>query len=86
MDRYLIETTHTKEDCLRILDMVLSYGFITHYDWGCEDGTHKGWAVVEANSSEEALLSVPPLVREKAQVIKLKRYSPEMIQSFHEKM
>ncbi|MDO8549457.1 MAG: hypothetical protein Q7S39_04790 [Ignavibacteria bacterium] len=86
MNRYLIETTHTKEDCLHVLDLVLAHGFITHYDWGCEEGIHTGWAVVEADSSAEALLSVPPFIREKARAIKLKKYSPEVIQSFHEQM
>jgi hypothetical protein len=56
MNRYLIETTHTKEDCLHTLDLILAHGFITHYDWGCEDGLHTGWAIVEADSREEALL------------------------------
>ena len=86
MNRYLIETTHTKEDCLHVLDLILAHGFITHYDWGCEDGIHTGWAIVEAENSSEALLSVPPLIRDKARAIKLKKFSPEVIQSFHEQM
>lgn len=83
MNRYLIETTHTKEDCLQVLDMIAAHGFITHYDWGCGDGLHKGWAIIEADSSTEALLSVPPLVRNKAQVIKLNKFSPEVIETLH---
>jgi hypothetical protein len=86
MNRYLIETTHTKQDCLHAYDLVLAHGFITHYDWGCEQGIHKGWAVIEADNSSEALLSVPPLIRDKALVVKLKKFSPEEIQSFHEQM
>ena len=86
MDRYLIETTHTKEDCLHVLDLILAHGFITHYDWGCAEGIHKGWVIVEADSSSEALLSVPPLIRDKATVIKLNKYSPQQLQSFHEQM
>jgi hypothetical protein len=86
MDRYLIETAHTKEDCLHALDLILAHGFITHYDWGCKVGIHKGWVIVEADSSSEALLSVPPLIRDKATVIKLNKYSPEEIQVFHEQM
>jgi hypothetical protein len=86
MNKYLIETTHTKEDCLHVLDLILAYGFITHYDWGCEDGVHMGWAIVEADSNSEALLSVPPLIRDKARAVKLKKFTPEIIQSFHEKM
>jgi len=83
MDRYLIESTHSKEDCLHALDLILAHGYITHYDWGCEDGIHTGWAIVEADSNSEALLSVPPLIRDKARAVKLKKFSPEVIQSLH---
>ncbi|HVO73155.1 MAG TPA: hypothetical protein VMT35_03965 [Ignavibacteriaceae bacterium] len=86
MDRYLIETTHTKEDCLHVLDLILAHGFITHYDWGCDDGVHTGWAIVEADSRSEALLSVPPLIRNKARAVKIRKFSPEIIQSFHKQM
>jgi len=86
MNRYLIETSHTLEDCLHVLDLILAHGFITHYDWGCEDGIHTGWAIVEADNTAEALLSVPPLVRNKARAVKLNKFSPADIQSIHEQM
>ena len=85
MDRYLIETSHTAEDCVHVLDQVLSHGYITHYDWGCLDGVHMGWVIIEAESHAEALLSVPPLIRNKARAIKLNKFSPEEIQCLHNK-
>jgi len=83
MNRYLIESTHAKEDCLKVLENFAAYGHITHFDWGCENGVCAGWAIIEADNIEEALLSVPPLVRDKTRVVKLSKFSPETIQQFH---
>jgi hypothetical protein len=86
MERYMIESSHDREDCLHVLDEFVVYGHITHFDWGCENGVCKGWAIVEADSPEEALLCVPALVRNKATVTKLSKFSPEKIQEFHEEL
>mgnify|MGYP006969353332 CR=1 FL=1 len=67
MDRYMIESFHDRDDCLHVLDEFVVYGHITHFEWGCENGMCKGWAVVEADSSEEALLSVPSNGTQKSQ-------------------
>jgi hypothetical protein len=83
MNRYLIESEHTKEDCVRVLDLIVASGYITHYDWGCETGVHTGWVIVEADSEEEALLSVPSIIRSKARAIKLNKFTPQIIESFH---
>jgi hypothetical protein len=83
MNRYLVESTHTKDECFHTLELVVAHGHITHYDWGCEVGVHTGWVIVEADSPEEALLSVPSLLRDKARAIKLTKFTPQIIQSFH---
>ncbi len=85
MNRYLIESNHTDEECLRALDMIMAYGHITHFEWGCEAGTHSGWAIVEAESDQEAILMLPPLLRNVSRVVRLRKYTPEMIKKFHEK-
>ncbi len=79
MDRYLIETPHTDEDCQRLIDNVYAMGYIYHFDWGCDAGVHCGWAIIEAEDEEQARLAVPSLVRNKARVIKLKKYTPETL-------
>lgn len=79
MDRYLIETPHTDEDCHRLIDNVYAMGYIYHFDWGCDAGVHCGWAIIEAEDEEQARLAVPSLVRNKARVIKLKKYTPETL-------
>ena len=84
MNKYLVETTHNREDCLHILDQFVAYGHITHFEWGCESGICSGWAFIDAESEEQALYSVPALLREKAKVVKLSKFTPEKIQEFHE--
>ncbi len=83
MNRYLVETQHTTEDCRHILEQFIFHGFINNYDWGCDCGVHSGWAIVEAESESESLLSVPPLLRSKAHSVRLTKYTPEMLQSSH---
>lgn len=84
MERYMVESFHNRKDCLHVLDEFVVYGHITHFEWGCENGVCKGWAIVEAESPEEALLSVPALVRPKATAYQLSKFTPEKIQQFHE--
>jgi hypothetical protein len=83
MDRYIVESMHTKEDCLHVLDLIVAQGHITHFDWGCESGVHSGWVIVEADSEEEALLSVPSMIRNRAHAVRLTKFTPEIIKSFH---
>lgn len=84
MNRYLIETKHEKQDCVNVMKNFIAYGHITHFEWGCENGVCAGWAIIEAENENEALLSVPSLVRNKTMVVKLSKFSPEKIQQFHQ--
>jgi len=82
----MVETSHNREDCLHILDEFVIHGHITHFEWGCESGVCTGWAVIEAENEEQALYAVPTLIRSKARVIKLSKFTPEKIQEFHEEI
>ena len=84
MNRYLIESEHTEEDCLHVLDLFVYHGFVNHFDWGCYDGVHKGYAIIEAESKDHALMSVPPLIKHKAHATLLSKFTPEIVKSFHE--
>jgi hypothetical protein len=86
MNRYMVETSHNREDCLHVLDEFVVHGHITHFEWGCESGVCTGWAIVEAESEEQALYAVPSLLRPKARVVKLSQFTPEKIQEFHEEI
>jgi hypothetical protein len=84
--RYVIEASHTKEECVAVLDAILRAGahYLTNTDWGCEDGVHTAWLIVEAESRDEARLMIPPLWRDRAQLVALNKFTPAQIRAFHE--
>jgi hypothetical protein len=83
MQRYLIETPHLAQDCLDLLKQVQAMGYLHNFDWGCKAGEHCGWAIIEAEDEAIARLTVPPLVRSKARVIKLTRFDAAQIAQMH---
>ena len=83
MDKFMIILPHTPEECLNSLKQIESIGAITHFDWGCKDGDHTGWAMIEAENKSEAMLVVPTLQRPKAHAIKLTRFSPDDVRALH---
>jgi hypothetical protein len=77
MDRYLVETPHTDQDCRQLIEQIYAMGYLHHFEWGCKSGVHCGWAILEAEDEAQARLAVPPLVRSKARVIKLDKFDAE---------
>ena len=53
--------------------------YLTNADWGCDDGQHTAWIIVEAENDANALLMVPPFIRSTALLVKLNRFTPEEI-------
>jgi hypothetical protein len=84
MKRFLVISNHTGEDCVRALKEALAIGYLTHFDWGCKDGVHTGWAVLDAEDKSEAILSVPTFLRGSAQVIRLTKFQPEKVLAMHQ--
>lgn len=86
MARYLIESPHTVGECLRALDEILGRdpGLLAKYDFACMSGEHTGYLIVEAGSESEARENVPSFLRGNARVIKLDKFTPEQIKSFHQ--
>ena len=81
MERYLIISSHTIEECRAAIEHFSKYnaGFLTHFEWGCYDHDHNAYAFIEADNHEQALMAVPPLLRHKAKVIKVVELSPKGI-------
>ena len=86
MPRFLIEVAHesTKVTCARAVEVFLKSGshFFTRADWGCKDGEHKAWIVVEVDSRDEARAIVPPAFRSQAKVVQLNAFTMEEIEDF----
>ena len=85
MDRYLVISPHTTGDCANTLKQVLAAGYITHFEWGCKDGEHIGWVILEAESAKEAVMVVPSFQRATAKAIRLNKFSPEEVEKMHSK-
>ena len=75
MDRYMIESPHDEGDCNKIIDKVTAAGYLHHFEWGCHDGVHCGWAFVETDSLEHAKQIIPWEVRGKARIIKVENFA-----------
>lgn len=77
--RFLIEVPHeeTTVACARVVDVFLKTGshFLSNADWGCKDGVHKAWIVVEVDSKEEARSIIPPAFRAQAKVVQLNAFT-----------
>ncbi len=78
MSRFLIEVPHEAEviSCARAIKVLLETGshFLTHADFGCHDGVHKGWIVVDVDSKEEARNMLPPAYRRQATIVALCKF------------
>jgi hypothetical protein len=83
MPRFLIEHEHEPETvaCARIVKVFLSTGshYLTHADWGCRDGEHYAWMIVDADSKEEARSLLPPALRAEARVVALNTFEMDEI-------
>ena len=75
MPRFLIEVPHDSSTaaCNKAIEVFLRTGshFLTHADWGCLDGDHKAWIVMDVGTRHEALNIVPADYRAKAKVVQL---------------
>ena len=84
MPRFFIEVPHPEETvaCARVIQVFLQTGshFLRNADWGCMDGEHKAWIILEADSKEEARNVVPPTFRPDARVTQLTTFTPEQIE------
>ena len=77
--RFLIEVQHegTVEECARAAEIFIRTGshFLTHADWGCMDGNHRAWIIVEVDTREEARGIVPPAFRSQATIVQLNAFT-----------
>jgi len=79
MDRYIVMSSHTAEDCRMAVKHFREYnaGFLAHFEWGCYDNDHTAYAFVEADSHEMAKMAVPAMWRDKTRVVKLTYFNPK---------
>jgi hypothetical protein len=79
MARFLIEVPHeaNERDCILAAKVLISSGsqFLSNADFGCLDGEHKAWVIIDVDSRQEARLLVPAAFRHVAKVVQLNKFS-----------
>lgn len=79
MAKFLIEVPHEAEQraCALAIDILFKTGshWLMNAEFGCMDGEHKGWIIVDVDSKEEARRILPPIYRAKAKIVKLNKFS-----------
>ncbi len=83
MARFLIEIPHEEEKiaCARAVRILLETGshVLTHAEFGCQDGDHRAWIIVDVDDRQEARNVLPPIYRDQARIVALNRFSLEEI-------
>ncbi len=81
MAKFLIEVPHEAEKtaCIRAIQILLQTGshYLTNAQFGCRDGEHKGWVIVDVDSKEDARRILPPAYRAQSKIVGLSRFSME---------
>ncbi len=79
MAKFFIEVPHNPEKiaCARVVEIFLKTGshFLSNADWGCLDGDHKAWIIVEVDSKDEARFILPPAFRAQAKIVQLNKFA-----------
>jgi hypothetical protein len=79
MSKFLIEVPHKadKAACMRTVQVFLATGshFLTHADWGCRDGVHKAWIIVDVENKDQARDILPPAFRSEAEIVQLNTFT-----------
>jgi hypothetical protein len=91
MEKFLIEVPHAgdKASCMRAIQTFLRSGshFVTNAEWGCTDGEHKAWMIVEVESKEEAKRILPSHYRVNAKITRISKFTrkqmDEAVSEYH---
>ena len=83
MEKFLIEVPHgeDKSSCRRAIQVFLRSGshFVTNADWGCMDGDHKAWLIVEVKDKAAAMRILPAAYKQNAKITRLHKFTREEI-------
>jgi hypothetical protein len=79
MSQFLIEVPHEEGlvSCAKAVRILLSTGshFMTNALFGCRDGIHKAWVIVDVDNKEEAKAIVPTEYRNVSLIVQLNKFS-----------
>ena len=83
MPRFLLEVAHDAEAraCVSVLEAFQRSGshFLMRADWGCKDGDHKAWMIVDVASKEDARRIVPSEFQPRTRVVGLHSFTVQEV-------
>jgi hypothetical protein len=79
MPKFLMEVPHdgTTQACIQAIELFHKTGshFLTHADWGCKDGQHTAWIIVETDNKDDARRILPVPYRAGAKIVQLNAFT-----------
>ncbi len=83
--KFMIESHHSEQECLRALDEQLAKGpeILKMFNYGCMSGDHTAYALVDVKNDSEARNLVPGFLLNKARIIEVGIFTPEVVKSLH---
>ncbi len=86
MAKFLIEVPHaaSKEACMQAVKIFHETGshFLANADWGCHDGDHNAYMLIEVDTKEEAKRILPSAFRSEAKITELHKYTREEMKEY----
>ena len=86
LSTFMIESPHTEQECMNVMDEVNKEKALAAWDWGCMAGNHTAYRIVKAKDEAAALAMVPASVRDKAHAYKIMKMTPAMLENAHKHM
>lgn len=74
MQRFIIESPHTAENCEQVIKDLHAAGYLHHFEWGCKDNDHPAWAIVDAETLEDVRQIIPWYLRNHARIVRLVKF------------
>lgn len=85
LNKYLVEVPHAEDEipCAHAVLSFLNSGshLLEHAEWGCQDGVHKCWVILEGETKDDARRVLPPLLRADATIIGLNRFTRDEMEA-----
>jgi len=79
METFLIEVPHeaNESECINAVRIFYKTGshFLANAEWGCDDGEHKAWLIVDVDNKDQARQIIPSAFRPKAKIVRLKKFT-----------
>lgn len=83
----MITASHLPDQCIQALDEELAKGsgVLDKFVYGCKEGDHTSYAIVDAKNRSDALALVPDFLQDNACITKVDKFTASDIRALHAK-